>query len=363
MFISVKLRKLHNRYVLRGFKNSIIFYKLKYLIQTNKLYEIDQFTKHVIVENHKQTKKRIEISSIIKYQVSKNEFGDKILELRLMKSGSKIDEKLLNLTSQIQSLFNSELLSKSNEIGYVSYQLLYKRAKNEEVVNLSDEQFKNTKGTIKLSHRHVWEYIDKPHLLLGGNSGSGKSYLLFSIVWKMMAETINENIFVCDGKFDELEEISKNKFKLKNVAKNVTDIVKSINFVEEEMNKRYADKFRDRKAVFLVIDEFAALSLILDKNEVKELTKRLKSIILKGRAANIHVLVAMQRASSANMDLDIRDNCAIRIGLGNLSQENFKMIFNETRSENEIITRNIGEGYILIDGQSVSLFEAPKIVK
>ena len=140
-------------------------------------------------------------------------------------------------------------------------------------------------------------------------------------------------------------------------------MIEFIKRVENEMDERYRDKFRSREAIFLVIDEFAALSLVLEKDEFKELNKRLKTIILKGRSANIHVLIAMQRASSNSIDLDIRDNTAIRIGLGNLSTENFKMIFGETRAENEILNRGIGEGYILIDGEQISLFESPEIIK
>ena len=241
--------------------------------------------------------------------------------------------------------------------------MLYKRSKNSDICDLNNLVVKDTKGTIKLSNRHNWNYISKPHLLLGGNSGSGKSYLLFSLVHKMLKETSKENIYICDGKFDELKEIADEKFKLKNNAKSVYAIIEFIKRVENEMDERYRDKFRSREAIFLVIDEFAALSLVLEKDEFKELNKRLKTIILKGRSANIHVLIAMQRASSNSIDLDIRDNTAIRIGLGNLSTENFKMIFGETRAENEILNRGIGEGYILIDGEQISLFESPEIIK
>lgn len=364
MKVSVTLRRLQTRHVLRWLSRApSIYLKLKYLIQANNLYEIDQFTKNVVNMSNKKTKKRIQFAAVMKYVISENSFGDKILDIMILKSGSKMDDKFLTLGGQIQSLFNSELLSKTNEIGYVSYKLLYKRSKNSDICDLNNLVVKDTKGTIKLSNRHIWDYSSKPHLLLGGNSGSGKSYLLFSLVHKMLRETHKENIYICDGKFDELKEISDEKFQLKNNAKSVYEIIEFIKSVENEMDERYRDKFRSRAAVFLVIDEFAALNLVLEKDEFKELNKRLKTIILKGRAANIHVLIAMQRASSNSIDLDIRDNTAIRIGLGNLSTENFKMIFGETRVENEILNRAIGEGYILIDGEQISLFESPKIIK
>lgn len=69
----------------------------------------------------------------------------------------------------------------------------------------------------------------------------------------------------------------------------------------------------------------------------------------------------MQRASADSIDLAIRDNTAIKIGLGNLSVENFRMIFGEGRGANDILQRERGQGYILIDGQSLSLFDSPFI--
>ena len=362
MYWSVRLRRLQNRMVLRAFSHSVfIRHKLLYLIQSNGLYQIDEFTKRVVVDNRFQNKKQVQISAVAKYQISKNATGDKNLEIRFLKTGSSIDEKFMNLDSQLQSLFNAQLLEKQNRIDCTIYTLLYKENQENLEMNLADPVELKPTGKIELSKRHDWNYISKPHLILGGNSGSGKSYLLFSIVRKIQRETANNKIFICDGKFDELSEVSRTLFSLPYVAKNVNEIVSYVNMVEELMEARYSKKSLEKSAIFLIIDEFAALKLVLEKSDFQELNRSLKNVVLKGRAANIHVLVAMQRASSTSIDLDIRDNTAVKIGLGNLSQENFKMIFGENRAESGVISRGIGQGYILIDGSSLSLFEAPKI--
>src|SRR5574340_1102935 len=149
MKVSVTLRRLQTRHVLRWLSRApSIYLKLKYLIQANNLYEIDQFTKNVVNVSNKKTKKRIQFAAVIKYVVSENSFGDKILDIMILKSGSKMDDKFLTLGGQIQSLFNSELLSKTNEIGYVSYKLLYKRSKNSDICNLNNLVVKDTNITI-----------------------------------------------------------------------------------------------------------------------------------------------------------------------------------------------------------------------
>lgn len=361
MMFKVKLNKLHNRAFLKAFRRSTIRYKLKYFLQANDLYLIDEIKQLKKIEGIDQRLNKVQLSVEIKYKTKKNEHNDTLLILHLLKTGSSLDDKLHDLDGQLQSLFNSKLLQKNNEIGFVEYILLYKENTEQEVCDLSITMCYDPQGKILLSKRFEWDYINKPHLLLGGNSGTGKSYLLFSIIHKMLKEAPPYLIYICDGKFDELEQVATDTFNLPMVASSIEDIKLYIESVEELMEERYSTNSKDNEAVFLVIDEFAALNLVIEKKEWQTLNTRIKNIILKGRAANIHVLIAMQRASSDSIDLAIRDNTAIKIGLGNLSVENFRMIFGENRSANDILKRERGQGYILIDGQSLSMFDSPFI--
>lgn len=349
--------------MLRTYRNLGIRYKLKYFIQVNELYLVDEIKKTVNRDGQVQKMNDVQISIEIEYKVVKNEYGDSVLVVRLLKGGSSIDDRIMDLGNQLQSLFKAKLLEKANTIGFVEYRLLYKEDKENEKCKLSEEVIYNPEGKIRLSKRKSWDYISKPHLLISGNSGSGKSYLLYSIIKKMKKETNKSNIFICDGKFDELQEVSENELGLSMIANNKEQIIEFIETVEEFMEQRFSNKTKDNEAIFLVVDEFAALSLVIEKKEWLEVNKRLKNIILKGRAANIHVLIAMQRASADSIDLAVRDNTAVRIGLGNLSAENFRMVFGQTKKAGEIIKRDRGQGYILIDGEEVSLFEAPYIEK
>lgn len=361
MMFKVKLRKLHNRVALGMFSRSNVRYKLKYLLQTNELYLTDEIKQIKNIEGLDQRLNKIQLSVEVKYKASKNDHGDTILTVYFIKTGSMLDDKIHELGSQLQSLFNATLLEKNNSIKHVEYVLLYKENSEQEICDLSKNVQFNPQGFISLSKREKWDYISKPHLLLGGNSGTGKSYLLFSIIHEILREAPTYSIYICDGKFDELEEVATDYFNLPMVASDVKNIKMYIETVEELMEQRYANKSKNNEAIFLIIDEFAALSLVIDKKEWQSLNTKIKNIILKGRAANVHVLIAMQRASADSIDLAIRDNTAVKIGLGNLSVENFRMIFGEGRGTNDILQRERGQGYILIDGQSLSLFDSPFI--
>lgn len=356
-----KLRKKYNRIILKMKSKGTIRSKLKYLIQTNELYLVDEIKQLKNVHGIEHKLNKIQLSVEVIYEVSKNEFGEKILNIKFLKTGSQLDDRLIDLNSQLQSLFKGKMLERRNEIDYVEYILLYKENKEKEHYDLNKKIYYNPQEYIQLSKRHKWEYISKPHLLLAGNSGTGKTYLLMSIIHKMQNETSREKIFICDGKFDELKHISS-RMGLSMIAQDIEQLKYFIEIVNDVMEERYKNNDTDGDAIFLVIDEFASLSLVIEKKEFNELNRIIKNIILKGRAANIHVLIAMQRASSDAIDLSIRDNTSVRIGLGNLSVENYKMVFGENKSENELLNRKIGEGYILIDGESISLFDSPNIV-
>lgn len=355
------LRKLQTRRILQAFSRGPIKMKMKYFLQANQLYLIDEIKGVQVVENVSQRINKVQVSVVIRYKKIKNEHGDTILLVRLLKTGSGLDNRLTELGGQLQSLIGGEMLSKSNDINHVEYEILMKKNKEKTVYDLNEVVNYDPQRQIEISDYYSWEYEKQPHLLLGGNSGSGKSYLLFSLIHKMMRETDKANIYICDGKLDELKLIASKNFNLPMVAQNVETIETYVEVVEDKMNERYDSEKREFDPIFLVIDEFAALQLSKSKKEWQAINDKVKSIILKGRACNIHVLIAMQRASSDSIDLSIRDNTSVKIGLGNLSAENFRMVFGESRNQNELVKRSIGEGYVLIDGQDVSLFEAPFI--
>lgn len=351
--MKTQLNKLINRNLINFFKFGPTRLKLKYLIQVNQLYLADDI-KEIINSDENQKQTQISVSTQVKWKYFKNEHGDKLLKLHFIRQGShSIDGKLLELGPQIESLFKADLLESNNFRDYAEYILTIKESENESYF-INSEQDINVidKSKIRLSKYHFWEFEKYPSLLIAGNSGSGKSYQLYEIISE--AKKITDLIYICDGKNDELTYYSREVFKLKHISSNERDITTTIKRVSDLMDDRYKirqDNPRiELKPVFLIIDEFAALKLTMDKKEYNALEQIIKNLILKARASNIHLIVSLQRASAENMNLDIRDNCNIKIGLGNLSVENFKMIFNETISKDKLKHKEIGQGYIYLDG-------------
>lgn len=354
--MKTQLRKIIKKQFIYLFKHGSTRMKLKYLIQVNQLYLADDL-KQIINQEEQQKQTQISVSAQIKWKYYKNEYNDKILELIFLRQGSSaIDTKLLELGPQLEALFKADLLDSNNFRDYIQYNLLIKESANEtyfinnqQVINVID----NHNHTIRLSKYYNWNYEKLPHILISGNSGSGKSFQLYEIISE--AKKITNQIYICDGKNDELTLYTKEIFQIGNIYSDETSISNAVKAVESEMNKRFkirqeSSKITSFPPLFLIIDEYTSLKLTMNKKSYNSLEQSIKNLILKARSANIHLIISLQRASSENMNLDIRDNCSLKIGLGNLSIENYKMIFNETITKEQLKHKEIGQGYIYLDG-------------
>ena len=153
----------------------------------------------------------------------------------------------------------------------MEYNILVKESANE-TYYINDEQDTNVidNHTIRLSKYHNWDFQKLPHCLISGNSGSGKSFQLYEIISE--AKKLTNQIYICDGKNDELTLYAKEVFKLGNIYSEETSISRAIKAIEKEMDKRFklrqdSNKILSFEPLFLIIDEYTALKLTMDKKE------------------------------------------------------------------------------------------------
>ena len=357
MWHRTKLKKLKKGYVLDAYNNSpFIRQKMKYFLQVNDLYKVEEQKLRVNDSNVVGGKSEIQLSLRVSWKKEKNEFGDLILIVRIHKNGSVLESRIENAIPKLQAIFGP-IISKENSAKYYEVRLFLKQTDWKEEIDLKEEVEIKPQRFIQLSKYHKWKYIGSPHLLLGGESGSGKSRVLYGLIYKFLGETTKDNLFICDGKGEELYRVSNYLLELPNVGRTSEEISDYIKDVENIMDRRHHGIDENKKPIFLVVDEFAALRISMNKKEFEDLNNSLKRIILMGRSSNVHLIMALQRAETSVIDGAIRDNFAIRIGMKNLSVENFKMVFGVSKDES-ILKRKKGQGYISIDGE-MEQYEAP----
>lgn len=357
---STRLRKLEKGFKLKIYKRSpFIRQRMKYFIQANDLYKVEEQKVRVNDSNVVGGKSEIQLSLEVSWKKEKNEYGDLILIIKLHKDGSVLESRIEDSIPKLQALFG-KIISQVNAEKYYEVRLFLKQSDYREEIDVMAEIEMDPQGFIQLDKYHKWQYRKYPNLLLAGNVGTGKSRVLYGMVYKLLAETEEENLYICDGKNDELYELCKDYLKLPNVESDSFRIGETVKHIEKIMEQRYENKERNSSGIFLVIDEFAALRIALDKKEFAEINDSLRRIILMGRAANIHIIMALQRPETSVLDGAIRDNYPVRIGLGNLKDENFKMVFGITKS-NSIIHKEIGQGYISIN-DVLDGYESPWVI-
>lgn len=203
----------------------------------------------------------------------------------------------------------------------------------------------------------VYDDIAKmPHMLIGGQTGSGKSVFIRNIIQSLT----NCQVDIIDMKGLDFEDLGR------NIISEVPTALMLIKKLVHLMDERYKNKRVNAKRRVLIIDEYADLvmqtgkekhrEMYLDKNGKtkyrtiavdtrKMLETDLSRILQKGRAANINVIIATQRPSADIVAPIIKANCPVKACLRVATAKNSEIILDETGGE-----RLLGKGDMLYLG-------------
>lgn len=180
-----------------------------------------------------------------------------------------------------------------------------------------------------------------PHLLLGGSTGSGKSVglqaLITCIAYSKSPSKVNFVLIDVGATslmpFEGLPHLSC------PVVRERTAAAQTLAALTTEMERRieleYADhaSFKRLPRLVVVIDEFPALFMGVEKSMVKEVTNNISNLLQRGRHAKIHMVLASQNPTLQNMKVDL-GNITARIAF-KCAKKNFsETILGEGGAEN-----------------------------
>jgi len=179
---------------------------------------------------------------------------------------------------------------------------------------------------------------ETPHLLIGGQTGGGKSTFLRQLVTTFYANNQNYNFSLIDMKgglefqlfegiqrikvistfedakelFEGLDKILTERMKILkfNNAKDI-DAFSVIPKAQLKRPEDASDESMDIQRHIIVIDEAAELFLSSSKSnigDVQELTRRAIRIAAQGRAVGLHLIVATQKPDSKAVNSQIKAN-------------------------------------------------------
>ncbi|WJQ08789.1 FtsK/SpoIIIE domain-containing protein [Geobacillus stearothermophilus] len=180
----------------------------------------------------------------------------------------------------------------------------------------------------------TYDAIQEPHLLIAGESGSGKSTQLRSILTTLIQyyDDSRLHIYLADLKMSEFH-IFKRCRQVMVVCTTPGQLKKMLSLIQIEMNRRsqllnekevaHINDLpeSERPPIILVcIDE-----LVVVKDE-KDILDTLVQLVAIGRALNIIVILSMQRPSHDILDTKIRANLTVRMGFRTADLSNAKII-------------------------------------
>lgn len=234
--------------------------------------------------------------------------------------------------------------------------------------------FSGVPDSVPLTGSLAWRFAKLPHMLIAGGTGGGKSTFIYYLLIEFMrlgdANGGAADVYICDPKNAELASLSC-VFGSDHVGVSAGQIAGVVRRCREEMDRRYEymqdpERFHfgasafdyGLNPVFLVFDEVAAFKAAADKKTFAEVWENLTQLVLKARAANVFVILAMQQPRADTISTDIRDNLGARVTLGNLSAEGYRMAFGSCDGFKPQSIAERGTGYIMLDG-----WDAPKPFK
>ncbi len=202
----------------------------------------------------------------------------------------------------------------------------------------------------------VYDDIAKmPHMLIGGQTGSGKSVFIKNII----ASLKGCDVTVVDCKMIDFIDLDG---KYCDVITERDEAICHVAHLVDLMDRRYRNRVKNGKRKVLVIDEYADLVMGLGKEKIPtmgptgkmtyetidrkaEFEQNLCRLLQKARAANINVIIATQRPSADIVSPIIKANCPVKACLRVATAKNSEIVLDEAGGE-----KLLGKGDMLYLG-------------
>lgn len=191
---------------------------------------------------------------------------------------------------------------------------------------------------------------NNPHMLIAGQSGSGKSVLLNCIITNIMMNYSPDDVkmILIDPKSVEMRLYRQSPFLLKDVITNIDGAIETLQYLTKEMDNRY-NKFLEfntsnlksfnKKSpnrlhkIFVVFDEFGDY-MAQDKKAAAEIERNIIRITQKGRAAGIHMIISTQSPKADIITTTIKNNLPSRVALSVTDMTASQVILDANGAEN-----------------------------
>jgi DNA segregation ATPase FtsK/SpoIIIE, S-DNA-T family len=214
-----------------------------------------------------------------------------------------------------------------------------------------------------------------PHMLIGGESGSGKSRLLLLILTNLINKHKDIDLYLIQIRKSDVSVFKQCK-QVKYYAKSLQDTRDLLRHIENLCIERekaidklimegiyniadYNTRFKKSKFnyVYVVLDEFSFFNPNgADDKDIKDLKKEIlghiKNLVMVGRSLGIFIFTSLQKPSQSSIPADIKSQLTTRISFKQLDSSTSILILGNGAAtklkKREAIVRTIQEDKIRV---------------
>lgn len=179
------------------------------------------------------------------------------------------------------------------------------------------------------------------NMLVIGATGTGKTVAL-KILMSKITKIPNSKIWLLDFKQYDFRAFAgaPRYYGYMSCVHGLNDFYEAF--------KRQQEAGEAAEPNFLIIDEWGAFVMALERQEAEQLKRKLAELLMLGRAYQFFPIVGVQRPDAAYF-ASARDNFQMCLALGNLSPEGRRMVFPDSVAS-QITECKKREGHLYIDG-------------
>ncbi|MDS0526078.1 FtsK/SpoIIIE domain-containing protein [Clostridium sp. SHJSY1] len=259
--------------------------------------------------------------------------------------------------------FQSIHLKNKNYVVYMYCISLYK-FKEYQTIELPPNKLLIADGIIKPIITNMNSY---PHMLIGGDTGTGKSRILLLILTNLIKYCSNVELYMLQVRKNDLG-VFQNCSQVKVNSKSLEEVLETLETIDKECKRRENlidntkgfyniedyNKFNTSKLkyIYVVIEEFSFLNISKgDCKEEKQIKARclkyIKMIVNVGRSSGVFLITALQKPTNDSIPSDIKAELCTRVSLKIADDSAAKVILGNGHAtklgNRELICRTVEE--------------------
>jgi DNA segregation ATPase FtsK/SpoIIIE, S-DNA-T family len=212
---------------------------------------------------------------------------------------------------------------------------------------------------------HAYDMVENPHLLIGGETGSGKSSAIRTIFMCLLEEAAERiEMYLADLKrieffvFEDLKCVKKTVYDKSGVKTIAGQIKKEMDIRSKLLQKhkvRHIDKYNEleevtrKKYILFCIDEFV---LLKGETDVMNLIEEISCI---GRALGVFLILSMQRPDAKAVDGQLKNNLTVRMAFKQSNKRNSDIVLGDGVEANASKIERPGSFYFKLKSEPLLL--------